>query len=126
MFLKKLLLNLLFLSVFVIVLGIFIYILNDNSFTNISSYIFTTIHCDPINDVFKDQLIILQSFHDYLVVPVDGYDIVDEDVFMDMFKNRSGKLGLIQCSTNVTGGLSFKGPCVYTIKVNNIIHTVHP
>jgi hypothetical protein len=105
----------------VIVLGIFIYILNDNSFTSFS--IFTNIYCE--NEEFIDHLIILQSVHDYLVVPINGYDIVNEDVFLDMFFNRSGKLGYIQCSDGAASQW-FKGPVVYFIEVNNIIHTVHP
>jgi len=109
----------------VIILGIFIYNLSDNSFTNFSKYIFTSIYCDPLDDEFKDQLIILQSCHDYLVAPINGYDIVNEEVFLDMFNNRSGKLGYIQCS-NGMGGQWFKGPVVYTIEVNKIIYTVHP
>ena len=102
----------------IIILGLFIYNLSDISFTNFSKYIFTSIYCDPLDDEIKDQLIILQSFHDYLVTPIDGYDIVDEDVFLDMYFNRSGILGYCKCS-NETGGL-------YFIEVNHIIHTVHP
>src|SRR5882757_5035419 len=105
----------------VIILGIFIFNLSDISFT----HIFTSIYCDPLDDEMIDKLIILQSFHDYLVTPVNGFDIVDKDVFLDMFFNRFGVLGYIQCS-NEMGGLSLKGPFVYTIEVNNILHTVHP
>lgn len=124
MSLKNLLFNLLSLAVFFIVLGIFIYILNDYSFTNISSYITTTIYCDA-EDEIRDQLIILQSFHDKLVTPMDGYDIVDDNVFIDMFHNRSGRLGYIQCSDGDTGHWN-NGPVVYIMEVNRKIHTVHP
>jgi len=117
MFLKKLVLNLLFFTVFVIVLGLFIYNLNGNSFTNIYNYIFTTIHCDALEE-FKDQLIILQSFQDYLVIPCDGYDIENKDVFLDMFDNKSGKLGYIRCSDAPAGQ--------YFIEVNNKTYSVHP
>lgn len=113
MFLKKLFLFLFFLAV----LSIFIYILNDYIFTIISNYFFTTIHCDAL-EVLKDQLIILQSFQDKLGVPSDGYDIVNDNVFLDMFDNRSGTLGFVQCKDSKTG--------VYFIEVNNKIYTVHP
>jgi hypothetical protein len=101
----------------VIILGIFIYNLSDNSFTNIFNYIFTTIHCDEKAE-YKDFLIIIQSFHDSLVVPVDGYDIVNEDVFLDMYDNQSGKIGFIEYGKNKKG--------MYFIEVNKKVHTVHP
>jgi len=109
----------------VIILGIFIYNLSDNSFTNFSKYIFTSIYCDPLDEELIDHLIILQSYQDLLVTPINGYDIVDKDVFLDMFFNRSGKIGFIPCSDGISGQ-GFKGPVVYVIEVNKIIHTVHP
>ena len=133
MVLKKLLLNLKFLAVFVIVLGIFIYILYDYNFTNISSYIFTTIHSDALgwdyfyttNNIyadsinkFKDDLICIQGFQNTLGTPVDGYDVTDLRVFKEMFFKGHGQL------------------CIFSpdriIKVNGIIvnntelYTVHP
>lgn len=117
----------------VIVSGMLIYILNDNSFTNLFDYIFTTIHSDPTgfvyyyttNDIyadsiakFKDDLIFIQSFQQSLGIPVDGYEVTDLKVFKEMFFKGHGQL------------------CIFSpdqiIKVNGIIlnktelYTVHP
>ena len=125
-FLKKIITNpLVVLLVLVSVLGIFIFYINDISFPNLFQYIFTTINCDPLDDEFKDHLIILQSFHGKLMVPLNGYDIVDKDVFLDMFNNKSGALGISQCSNGISK-LNPKEPVVYIIEVKNKIYTVHP
>lgn len=42
-----------------------------------------------------------------------------------MFLNRYGKLGYILYANETTNHW-FGGPVVYTIEVNNLIHTVHP
>jgi len=41
-----------------------------------------------------------------------------------MYFNRSGKLGYNH-NANETTNQWFGGPIVYTIEVNNLIHTVH-
>lgn len=111
--------------VLVFVLGIFILYIIDISFPNFFQYIFTTIHCDSLGDDFKDHLIILQSFHNQLVVPLDGYDITDENVFLDMFNKKPRSLAVSLC-TDSTGIPNFKGPAVYIIDYNKITYTVHP
>jgi len=112
--------------VLVFVLGIFILYIIDISFPNFFQSFFTTIHCDSLGDDFKDHLIILQSFHNQLVVPLNGYDITDENVFLDMFNKKPRSLGVSLCSDSGTGIPNFKGPAVYIIDSNKKTCTVHP
>ena len=116
--------------ILVFVLGIFMLYNNDiillhSVHPNFFQYIFTTIHCDTSGDEFKDHLIILQSFHNQLVEPFDGYDIINENVFLDMFNQNPHSLGVNLC-TNTTGIPNFKEPAVYIIEYNKTTYTVHP
>ena len=113
------------LLVLVFVLCILLHLASGHPNPNFFQYIFTSIHCDTLGDEFKDHLIILQSFHNQLVVPFNGYDITDEDVFLDVFNQNPRSLGVSLC-TNATGIPNFKEPAVYIIDSNKITYTVHP
>ena len=136
--LKKLLFNFLFLAVFVIVLGIFIYILNDYSFTNISSYIFTTIHSDALgahyiyitNNIFadsisnfKDDLIVIQSHQTSLGTPVNGYEITDLRLFKEFFFKGDGKLCIFSPDHIIkVNGLIVNNTDLYTVHPNLVLY----
>jgi hypothetical protein len=115
------------------ILSIFIYNLNDDSFTNLHNYIFRTIYSDVVGyhfdfitndfytctvDKFRDDLICIQSLQDTLGTPNDGYEIKEYRLFKEMFFKGHGKLCIFSPDQiNKVNGLI----------INNVIlHTVDP
>jgi hypothetical protein len=117
----------------VIISGIFIYNIDDDSFTNFYNSIFTTIYCDAagidytyvsntvyVDQVvkFRDDLICIHSFQHLLNNPVEAYEITDFTLYRDMLFKGDGKLCIFTPDQIII---------VNGLIVNNTdLYTVHP